>query len=82
MSKELSRNSYLSKNTGNYPEKIGVAGRIYVKAEDLRYGTNPHQTAAFYRQEGKSSPIGGMRSSTNQSAGRTPQLLYSRGIIR
>ncbi len=61
MSKELSRNSYLSKNTGNYPEKIGVAGRIYVKAEDLRYGTNPHQTAAFYRQEGKSSPIGGMK---------------------
>lgn len=61
MSKELGRNSYLNKNTGNYPAKIGIAGTIYEKVEDLRYGTNPHQTAAFYKPEKKNCPIGGMK---------------------
>jgi len=36
-------------------------GRIYIKSEDLRYGTNPHQTAAFYKPEGKPCPIGDMK---------------------
>lgn len=37
-------------NGGGYPEKLTLT---YEKAQDMRYGENPHQTAAFYRE-----PIG------------------------
>ena len=40
---------YRTKNTGAFPDTIDVIGRSYTKVEDLRYGTNPHQPAAFYR---------------------------------
>ena len=36
----------------NSPKASRVLGRAYAKCEDLRYGTNPHQPAAFYRPEG------------------------------
>lgn len=39
--------SYLRKKTGNdLPEKLTVT---YEKAQEMRYGENPHQRAAFYR---------------------------------
>lgn len=39
---------YLTKQTGEiFPEKYTVT---YEKVQDLRYGENPHQQAAFYRQ--------------------------------
>ncbi|GIM45464.1 bifunctional purine biosynthesis protein PurH [Collibacillus ludicampi] len=39
---------YLTKQTGvEYPERITLT---YEKAQDLRYGENPHQSAAFYRE--------------------------------
>jgi len=57
----MSRKTYLSRNVGSYPEVVEVMGRRYVKVEDLRYGTNPHQTAAYYRPEGQPSPIGEMK---------------------
>lgn len=38
---------YLTKQTGEtYPDQYTVT---YEKVQDLRYGENPHQTAAFYR---------------------------------
>ena len=40
---------YRTKTVGDFPERIEVLGRTYEKVEDLRYGTNPHQPAAFYR---------------------------------
>jgi phosphoribosylaminoimidazolecarboxamide formyltransferase/IMP cyclohydrolase len=40
---------YRSRTEGDFPQTIEVIGRKYVKLEDLRYGTNPHQPAAFYR---------------------------------
>lgn len=40
---------YRTKTTGDFPERVEVLGRAYEKVEDLRYGTNPHQPAAFYR---------------------------------
>lgn len=40
---------YRTHTEGAFPETIEVMGRTYVKADDLRYGTNPHQPAAFYR---------------------------------
>ena len=40
---------YRTKTEGGFPQEIEVIGRKYLKVEDLRYGTNPHQPAAFYR---------------------------------
>ncbi len=50
---------YRSRTEGNFPETIEVMGRAYAKAENLRYGTNPHQPAAFYRPaDGKNLVLG------------------------
>lgn len=40
---------YRTRTQGDFPDQIDVLGRAYAKVEDLRYGTNPHQPAAFYR---------------------------------
>lgn len=40
---------YRTQNLGEFPDTVEVIGRKYQKVEDLRYGTNPHQPAAFYR---------------------------------
>ncbi|MBI9011197.1 MAG: bifunctional phosphoribosylaminoimidazolecarboxamide formyltransferase/IMP cyclohydrolase [Clostridiales bacterium] len=45
--------TYLRERTGDkYPETLTLA---YEKVQDLRYGENPHQTAAFYREVKKTS---------------------------
>lgn len=69
MATELSRSSYLEKNVGNFPECIEVAGRRYEKVDDLRYGTNPHQPAAYYRPVGQPGVIGGMEILKNGKSG-------------
>jgi phosphoribosylaminoimidazolecarboxamide formyltransferase/IMP cyclohydrolase len=58
--KELNRNTYLSKNLGNFADTMKIGDREYVKVEDLRYGTNPHQPAAFYKPAGQVNVIGDM----------------------
>jgi len=45
----ISRSTYLRKHTGEYAAHLEVGGRQYVKVDDLRYGTNPGQTAAWYK---------------------------------
>lgn len=40
------------KAPGTYPDQLTLA---YEKVEDLRYGENPHQSAAFYRALNKTS---------------------------
>jgi phosphoribosylaminoimidazolecarboxamide formyltransferase/IMP cyclohydrolase len=53
------KDMYRTRTEGNFPETIEVLGRAYRKVEDLRYGTNPHQPAAFYRlAEGKNLVLG------------------------
>ena len=54
------RSSYSTKNTGYFGDRIELNGISYQKVEDLRYGTNPHQTAAYYKPVGILSPIGDM----------------------
>ena len=39
----MDRNTYLVKNIGHFPQEVEIAGRRYIKVDDLRYGTNPHQ---------------------------------------
>ena len=69
MSKELSRNSYLEKNVGAFDAEISVNGRRYVKVDDLRYGTNPHQPAAYYRPAECAGAIGAMKIVKNGKSG-------------
>lgn len=53
------KDKYFQKNTGNYPETFQLNGITYKKVEDLRYGTNPHQPAAFYQISQKNNqPFG------------------------
>lgn len=40
---------YRTQSLGDFPDTFDVMGKTYSKVEDLRYGTNPHQPAAFYR---------------------------------
>jgi len=44
---------YFTSSGRTFPEKVEVLGILYEKVEDLRYGTNPNQGAAFYRPAGK-----------------------------
>ena len=57
----LSRKDYLTKNSGNYPETIELFGQNYEKVDDLRYGTNPHQTACFYRPANTATTLGNLK---------------------
>lgn len=60
-SEKLSRSTYLTRNVGEYPPAIEIGGLPYEKVDDLRYGTNPHQTAAYYRPVKRAGAIGGMQ---------------------
>ena len=42
-----------SKEQCEYPDTLNLN---YVKAQDLRYGENPHQSAAFYKEHNVSEP--------------------------
>ncbi|OGV74520.1 MAG: IMP cyclohydrolase [Lentisphaerae bacterium RIFOXYB12_FULL_65_16] len=57
---KMSRSTYTSRNVGDYPESLQVMGVSYAKVDDLRYGTNPHQTGAFYKPLGRLSVVGDM----------------------
>ena len=57
---KLSRATYFTRNVGTYPDGFELLGADYVKVDDLRYGTNPHQTAALYKPVGRQSVIGDM----------------------
>lgn len=46
------RTKYFSRTEGEFPDELTIIDTKYTKVEDLRYGTNPHQAAAFYRPKG------------------------------
>ena len=58
---KMSRSTYLTRNVGEYAATVEINGVQYEKVDDLRYGTNPHQTAAYYRPAGRVGAIGGMQ---------------------
>jgi len=49
MAKEDLKQMYRTRTEGEFPPAVEILGNAYEKVEDLRYGTNPHQPAAFYR---------------------------------
>ena len=69
MAQGLSRSSYLEKNVGDFPEEFVINNRRYVKVDDLRYGTNPHQPASYYRPADEAGAIGGMKILKNGKSG-------------
>jgi phosphoribosylaminoimidazolecarboxamide formyltransferase/IMP cyclohydrolase len=58
-----------SRERGEYPETLTVQWR---KLQDLRYGENPHQSAAFYRDE---RPVAGSLAGYRQVQGK--ELSYN-----
>jgi phosphoribosylaminoimidazolecarboxamide formyltransferase/IMP cyclohydrolase len=57
MSKEL-KDMYFNKNIGTFPDSFTVNNVKYIKKENLRYGTNPHQSASLYVKEEGEKIIG------------------------
>ena len=86
MAQELNRNTYLSKNVGDFPAETMIGGRKYVKVEDLRYGTNPHQPAAYYKPVDRICPIGDMTILKNGKSGLSQTNLedisYALNIVK
>ncbi len=52
MAEDDLKQMYRTRTEGDFPATFDVMGHTYEKVEDLRYGTNPHQPAAFYRPAG------------------------------
>jgi phosphoribosylaminoimidazolecarboxamide formyltransferase/IMP cyclohydrolase len=56
--------NYLSSRAGQYPEVLTLQ---FTKLQDLRYGENPHQSAAFYRE---ARPVAGSLAGYRQLHGK------------
>ncbi len=83
---KMSRSTYLSKNVGEFAASAEIFGRQYVKVEDLRYGTNPHQTAAFYKPVDGINVIGDMKILKTGKSGLSQtnfeDVSYSLNIVK
>ena len=86
MSNELNRDTYLSKHVGDFAPECVINGIVYEKVDDLRYGTNPHQCAAYYRPAGNPGVIGGMEILKNGKSGLSQTNLedisYALNIVK
>ena len=86
MAKELTRDTYLSKHVGDFPAEVTIGGRSYVKVDDLRYGTNPHQAACYYKPADESCAIGDMEILKNGKSGLSQTNLedisYALNIVK
>ena len=83
---KLSRKAYLNKNVGEFCDRFEQNGVEYVKVEDLRYGTNPHQPAAYYKPVSLKTPIGDMEILKNGKNGLSQTNLedisYALNIVK
>lgn len=83
---KLNRNTYLSKHLGDYPADAEIMGQAYHKVDDLRYGSNPHQTAAFYKPLGRNCVIGDMKVLKSGKGGLSQtnleDLSYALNIVK
>ena len=82
----LNRNSYLEQHLGDFPAEFQLGARRYVKVTDLRYGTNPHQSAAYYQPIDGSGIIGDMQILKNGKSGLSQTNLedisYALNIVK
>ena len=86
MAKELTRDSYLSKHVGDFPSEVTIGTKRYVKVDDLRYGTNPHQAACYYKPADEACAIGDMQILKNGKSGLSQTNLedisYALNIVK
>ncbi len=86
MEKKLTRDTYLSKNIGDFPAEMTINGQKYLKVDDLRYGTNPHQAACYYKPENVPCAIGDMEILKNGKNGLSQTNLedisYALNIVK
>lgn len=86
MAKELTRDSYLSKHVGDFPAEVTIGTKRYVKVDDLRYGTNPHQAACYYKPADEACAIGDMQILKNGKSGLSQTNLedisYALNIVK
>ena len=84
--KALNRSTYLNKNVGEFSDAASILGTEYTKVDDLRYGTNPHQPAAFYKPATAATPIGDLKIVKNGKSGLSQTNLedisYALNIIK
>lgn len=83
---KMSRNTYLSRNVGEFADSFELMGTRYEKVDDLRYGTNPHQPAAYYKPVGLATPIGDMEVLKTGKSGLSQtnleDLSYALNIVK
>ena len=83
---KLKRSAYLNKNVGEFTDSITIGTQDYTKVDDLRYGTNPHQPAAFYKPAGFAAAIGGLEVVKNGKSGLSQTNLedisYALNIVK
>ena len=84
---KINRKTYLTQNKGDFAETTEFFGRKYVKVDDLRYGTNPHQTAAYYKPvEDEACIIGNMKVLKTGKSGlsqtKLEDISYSLNIVK
>lgn len=86
MSESLKRTTYLNKNIGSFSDTMEINNTSYSKIDDLRYGTNPHQTAAYYKVTSSASPIGEIKILKNGKSGLSQTNLedisYALNIVK
>ncbi len=84
--KGMDRTTYLSRNVGEFKPEIEINGVKFEKVDDLRYGTNPHQPAAYYKPSGAASPIADMKLLKTGKSGLSQTNLedisYSLNIVK
>ena len=83
---KMNRSTYLSRNIGDFEDTVEILGTKYVKVDDLRYGTNPHQPAAFYKPLTDDAVIGGMQilktGKNGLSQTNLEDISYSLNIVK
>ncbi|VVB81274.1 Bifunctional purine biosynthesis protein PurH [uncultured archaeon] len=87
----MGKEMYRTKNVGEFPKRIVVraeyddhtSDEVFVRLNDLRYGTNPHQPAAFYGREGAISVLSTMKELKSGKGGLSQTNLedMNRGLI-
>ena len=71
---KINRKTYLTQNKGDYPETTDFFGCKYVKVDDLRYGTNPHQPACYYKRALPDQPRGHQLLAEHREILRRPRV--------
>ncbi len=80
----MGKDALSTKNVGDHPEAISFHdGRIFEKVCDLRYGTNPPQTAALYGKDTFLGSLRGLRVEGKEGPSQTnmEDIVYAATVV-